>query len=81
MSYRKNLERHFKKPYKPSLAPRLSLAYTSHVQETKKIEGAAYNYKDELCLDSKVIFDELGFCWDLELRYGNTELLKDFIST
>lgn len=73
MSYRKNLERHLKKPYKPSLAPRLSIDSTSHVQEAKKMEGLAYNYKDEWCLDSQVIFDELGFCWDLELRSGNTK--------
>jgi len=37
------------------------------------MEGLAYNYKDEWCLDSQVIFDELGFCWDLELRAGNTK--------
>lgn len=73
MSYRKHLERHLQKPYKPSLAPRLSIDSTSHVQQAKKMEGLAYNYKDEWCLDSQVIFDELGFCWDLELRPGNTK--------
>jgi hypothetical protein len=35
------------------------------------MEGLAYNYKDEWGLDSQVIFDELGFCWDFELRSGN----------
>lgn len=73
MSYRKHLERHLQKPNKPSLAPRLSIDSTSHVQEAKKMEGLAYNYKNEWCLDSQVIFDELGFCWDLELRPGNTK--------
>ena len=37
------------------------------------MEGLAYNYKDEWGLDSQVIFDELGFCWDMELRSGNTK--------
>jgi hypothetical protein len=37
------------------------------------MEGLAYNYKDERCLDSQVIFDELGLCWDMELRSGNTK--------
>lgn len=37
------------------------------------MEGLGYNYKDEWCLDSQVIFDELGFCWDLELRPGSTK--------
>lgn len=73
MSYRKHLERHLQKPYKPNLAPRLSIDSTPHVQEAKKMEGLAYNYKDQWCLDSQVIFDELGLCWDLELRSGNTK--------
>lgn len=72
-SYRKHLERHLKKPFKPSLAPKLSIDSTSHVQRGRKMQGLAYNYKDEWCLDSQVIFDELGLCWDLELRPGNTK--------
>lgn len=72
-AYRKHLERHLKKPFKPSLAPRLCIDSTSHVQRGKKMEGLAYNYKDEWCLDTQVIFDELGFCWDFELRAGNTK--------
>ena len=73
MSYRKNLEQHLKKPFKPKLAPHLSIDSTAHVQNAKKMEGLAYNYKNEWCLDSQVIFDELGFCWDIELRPGNTK--------
>ncbi len=73
MSYRKHLERHLQKLHKPSLAPRLSIDSTSHVQSSQKMEGLAYNYKNEWCLDSQVIFDELGFCWDLELRSGNSK--------
>jgi hypothetical protein len=73
IGYRKHLERHLKKPFKPSLAPRLSIDSTSHVQRGHKMEGLAYNYKDEWCLDTQIIFDELGFCWDFELRPGNTK--------
>ena len=72
-SYRVQLEKMLKKPFKPSLAPRLNIDSTSHVQRGEKMEGLAYNYKDEWCLDSQVIFDELGFCWDMELRSGNTK--------
>lgn len=72
-SYRKHLERHLKKPFKPSLAPKLSIDSTSHVQRGLKMEGLAYNYKNEWGLDSQVIFDELGLAWDFELRTGNTK--------
>ena len=72
-SYRVQLEKMLKKPFKPSLAPRLNIDSTSHVQRGVKMEGLAYNYKSEWCLDSQVIFDELGFCWDMELRSGNTK--------
>ena len=45
---------------------------TSHVQRGKKIEGLAFNYKNEWCLDSLVAFDDLGLCYAMELRPGNT---------
>lgn len=72
-SYRLQLEKMLKKQFKPSLAPHLSIDSTSHVQSGVKMEGVAYNYKDEWCLDSQVIFDELGFAWDMELRPGNSK--------
>jgi hypothetical protein len=50
----------------------IDLDSTSHVQRGKKIEGLAYNYKNEWCLDSLVAFDELGFCYGMELRAGST---------
>ena len=72
-AYRIQLNKMLKKQFKPSLAPHLSIDSTSHVQSGVKMEGLAYNYKDEWCLDSQVIFDELGFAWDMELRSGNTK--------
>ncbi len=72
-AYRVQLEKMLKKRFKPSLSPHLSIDSTSHVQSGVKMEGLAYNYKDEWCLDSQVIFDELGMAWDMELRSGNTK--------
>ena len=72
-SYRVQLEKMLKKQFKPALAPHLSIDSTSHIQHGKKMEGLDFNYKDEWCLDSQVIFDELGLCWDMELRSGNTK--------
>lgn len=72
-SYRMQLNKMLKKQFKPNLAPHLSIDSTSHVQSGVKMEGLAYNYKDEWCLDSQVIFDELGMAWDMELRPGNTK--------
>jgi len=45
---------------------------TSHVQRAEKMEGLAYNYKNEWCLDSLVAFDDLGFAYNMDLRAGNT---------
>lgn len=72
-SYRVQLEKMLKKPFKPSLAPRLDIDSTPHIQSGTKMEGLAYNYKEQWCLDSQIIFDELGFAWDVELRPGNTQ--------
>ncbi len=45
---------------------------TAHVQTGTKMEGLAYNYKNEWCLDSLVAFDDLGFAYNMDLRPGNT---------
>lgn len=50
----------------------LDIDSTSHVQSGEKMEGLAYNYKNEWCLDSLVTFDELGLAYGMELRPGNT---------
>ena len=51
----------------------LDIDSTPHVQSGEKMEGLAYNYKDLWCLDSQVVFDQSGLCWNLELREGNTK--------
>ena len=45
---------------------------TPNEQSGKKIEGVAWNYKGQWCLDSLLVFDELGFCYGMLLRAGNT---------
>jgi hypothetical protein len=46
---------------------------TSHVQHGDKMEGLAYNYKNEWCLDSQVSFNQMGLCHGFQLRSGNTK--------
>ena len=50
----------------------LSIDSTSHVQQGVKMQGVAWNYKEEWCLDSLEIFDQMGLCHGFELRPGNT---------
>jgi hypothetical protein len=45
---------------------------TSHEHHGDTIEGLAFNYKGEWCLDSLDVFDEMGFCYDFQLRSGST---------
>jgi len=50
----------------------LDIDSTSHLQSGDKIEGAAYNYKGEWCLDSLVAYDQFGLQYWAELRPGAT---------
>jgi Transposase DDE domain group 1 len=59
--------------YRPAIAPHLSIDSTPHVQSAQKMEGVAWNYDGKWCLDSQVVFDELGFAYGLQLRPGNTK--------
>lgn len=59
--------------FKPNPAPHLSIDSTSHEQRAEKMEGVAWNYKDQWCLDSQVVFDELGLNYGMQLRSGNTK--------
>jgi hypothetical protein len=75
MSYRIRRQMHEVLPaeYQPSVAPHLSIDSTSHEQSGEKMEGLAWNYEGKWCLDSQVIFDELGFNYGMQLRPGNTK--------
>lgn len=59
--------------HKPKEAPHLSIDTTPHEQCGEKMEGVAWNYDNKWCLDSQVIFDELGLCYGMQLRPGNTK--------
>lgn len=59
--------------HKPAKAPHLSIDSTAHEQCGEKMEGVAWNYEDKWCLDSQVIFDELGLNYGMQLRPGNTK--------
>ena len=61
-----------RKQLKPGEPVTLDIDSTSHVQSGDKMEGLAYNYKNEWCLDTLVAFDELGLSYNMELRPGNT---------
>ena len=70
---RVQLEKMLKKDHKPLLAPHLSIDSTMHIQHGSKMEGLAYNYEGKWGLDSQIIFDELGLCWNFRLRPGSTK--------
>jgi hypothetical protein len=59
--------------HKPSKALVIDMDSTSHEQTGEKIEGCAWNYKDEWGLYSEVAYDELGFCHGTTLAPGNTK--------
>jgi len=61
-----------RKAIKPAEVVTLDIDSTSHVQSGDLMEGLAWNYKNEWCLDSLVTFDELGLAYAMELRPGNT---------
>jgi Transposase DDE domain group 1 len=46
---------------------------TYHTSYGEAVEGVAYNYKNQWCLQSHVAFDQLGFCHGIELQSGNTK--------
>ncbi|MCH2535771.1 MAG: IS1380 family transposase [Bdellovibrionales bacterium] len=51
----------------------LSIDSTPHEQSGTKMEGLAFNYKDMWCLDSQSVFDQMGLCYGMQLRSGNTK--------
>ena len=62
----------YRKKIAEGVAPTFDMDSTSHVQHGEKMEGLAWNYKQEWCLDSLVTFDEVGLAHAMKLRPGNT---------
>jgi hypothetical protein len=46
---------------------------TYHEHYGEKIEGLAYNYKNEWSIESQTAFSSLGFCHSVYMRPGNTK--------
>jgi hypothetical protein len=55
----------------------LDIDSTGHVQHGLKMEGLAYNYKNDWGLDSIEVFDQSGFLYYLNVREGNTYTAED----
>jgi hypothetical protein len=70
---RKELIEVLPEEFKPNRAITIDMDSTSHVQCGEKMEGLAWNYKDEWGLYSEVAFDELGLCHGMQLAPGNTK--------
>jgi hypothetical protein len=67
-----SLQNNLPKEFKPNIAC-LDIDSTDHPQCGNKIEGVAWNYKKNWCLDSQVVFDQMGICRGFDLRAGNTK--------
>lgn len=46
---------------------------TYHTSYGEAVEGVAYNYKNQWCLQSHLAFDQLGLCHGIELLPGNAK--------
>jgi len=51
----------------------LDIDSTDHPQSGNEMEGLAWNYKHNWCLDSQVVFNQSGFCHGFDLRAGNVK--------
>ena len=59
--------------YKPKEKPYFAVDSTVHEQHGVKIEGCAHNYDGKWCLNSEVVFDEMGIAYAGKLQAGNTK--------
>lgn len=66
-----SLEKNQSEEHKPGIVS-LDIDSTDHPQSGNEMEGLAWNYKKNWCLDSQVVFDQMGFCHGFDLRSGNT---------
>ena len=53
---------------------------TYHEHFGEKIEGVAWNYKNEWSIETQVAFSSLGFCHGVQMRPGNTKSGTDAAS-
>lgn len=67
-----SLHKHLPETHKPKSVC-LDMDSTSHPQSGNKIEGVGWDYKNQWCLDSQVVYSDLGFCHGFQLRGGGTK--------
>ena len=71
------IRNHFKESlpekYQPKDRPYFAVDSTVHEQHGDKIEGCAFNYEGIWCLNSEVVFDEMGIAYAGTLQTGNTK--------
>ena len=67
-----SLEKNQPEEYKPGEVS-LDIDSTDHVQHGNEMEGLEWNYKNHWCLDSQVVFDQMGFSHSFDLRPGSTK--------
>jgi hypothetical protein len=70
---RGQLKNQLSEEFKPNDKPSFNLDSTPHEQSGDLIEGCEYNYKGQWCLNSEVVYDEMGICYAGILEAGNTK--------
>jgi hypothetical protein len=70
---RDHLQATIPEEYQPQATPHFSVDSTVHEQHGTKIEGCDYNYNNLWCLNSEVVFDELGLAYAGVLQTGNAK--------
>lgn len=70
---RQHLSESLPDKFKPQNKPYFAVDSTVHEQHGDKIEGCAYNYDGIWCLNSEVVFDDVGLAYAGVLQTGNTK--------
>ena len=71
-AFLKNLAYFLSQKINPNSSIKFNMDSTAHPHCGDKIEGLEFNYKGQWCLDSLEVFSDEGFCFDFDLRPGNT---------
>ncbi|NJM09642.1 MAG: hypothetical protein HC883_01700, partial [Bdellovibrionaceae bacterium] len=72
-SIRQHLNKNLPKDYRPREKPTFSVDSTVHEQHGDKIEGCEHNYNGVWCLNSEIVYDELGIGFAGRLQRGTTK--------
>ncbi len=72
-SIRSHLNKNLPKSFKPNEKPTFSVDSTVHEQHGDRIEGCEYNYNGVWCLNSEMVYDELGIGFAGKLQTGTAK--------